>query len=96
MPASAVLAPVVALSVTRPAPVRLVRGSRSCPVCAEGRCADASVCAAEFTARSWIDCRDCGGSGFDTTGFDIWCRVCDGARVVEGSTVVALVAGSAA
>lgn len=83
MPASAVLAPVVALPVTRPEPVRLVRGGRSCPVCAERRCADVSVCAAEFAARSWIECADCGGSGFDTTGFDVWCPVCDGARVLE-------------
>jgi hypothetical protein len=85
MPASAVLARVVALPATHTVPVRLVRGGRVCPVCAEGRCADVSVCAAEFAARSWVDCPQCAGSGFDTTGFDIWCPVCDGARIVEGA-----------
>lgn len=83
MPASAVLVPVVALPVTSPAPVRLVRGGRACPVCAGTHCADAVACAAEFANRSWADCPDCGGSGFDTIGFDIWCPVCDGSCVLE-------------
>jgi hypothetical protein len=83
MPASAVLAPVVALPSARPEPVRLVRGGRACPACAERVCADAGACAADLATRSWANCQDCGGSGYDTTGFDIWCPVCVGSGTVE-------------
>lgn len=75
--------PVTPLVQPRPAPVRLVRGGRACPVCAERRCSDPAACAAEFAARSWGECDDCDGSGFDTLGLDIWCPTCGGARVLE-------------
>ncbi|CAI4157081.1 hypothetical protein CCOS2040_06765 [Streptomyces albidoflavus] len=85
MPATLVVphpAPVSARPVFS-APVRLSRGGGSCPVCAERRCGDAGACATEYANRFWAECADCGGSGFDTLGFDIWCRVCVGARVLE-------------
>jgi hypothetical protein len=84
MPASDLITPVappVFRSTT--APVRLVRGGRACPVCGDRRCAVPTECATEYANRSWGECADCGGSGYDTTGFDIWCRICVGTGVVE-------------
>ncbi|WP_185992964.1 hypothetical protein [Streptomyces sp. 130] len=52
-------------------------------MCAERHCPEPADCAAEFASGAWAECADCGGSGYDTTGFDIWCPVCAGSRVVE-------------
>jgi ribosomal protein S14 len=85
MPAVAVPAVPSALAESQSVrrPVRLVRAGRACPVCGERRCSAPTECANEYANRSWTECADCGGSGYDTTGFDIWCRVCVGTCVVE-------------
>jgi DnaJ-class molecular chaperone len=31
----------------------------------------------------WLECPDCAGSGYDTTGFQIFCPACRGAKVLE-------------
>lgn len=64
--------------------VRKDRTSRECPVCALRRCPTPDRCAAEFTARTWVACFDCAGTGWDSTGQDIWCPTCGGAKVLEG------------
>lgn len=85
MPAAASPAPVIPLRPARTLPIRLVRGGRECPVCAEVRCVAPSDCAAEFTARTWIKCPDCNGSGWDSTGAGIWCPTCVGSTVLEAA-----------
>ncbi|MFF8649933.1 hypothetical protein ACF06D_17120 [Streptomyces griseoluteus] len=83
MPASVVIAPAASSVGSAEAPVRLVRGGRGCPVCGERRCSVPAECANEYANRSWGACDDCAGSGYDTTGFDIWCPVCVGTGTVE-------------
>ncbi|BFV58076.1 hypothetical protein KCMC57_up31800 [Kitasatospora sp. CMC57] len=84
MPAAvALVAPVISLRPVRPEPVRLVRSGRECPVCSEHHPKSSADCSAEFAARSWADCQDCAGTGWDSTGFGIWCLVCGGAKVLE-------------
>ncbi|MFB7779990.1 hypothetical protein [Streptomyces bauhiniae] len=83
MPASVVIAPAASSVEPTVAPVPLVRGGRSCPVCGERRCLVPADCANEYVNRAWGACGDCAGSGYDTTGFDIWCPVCVGTGTVE-------------
>jgi hypothetical protein len=84
MPASDVITPAVSTAVRSSGSfVRLVRGGRACPICAMRRCATPAVCANEYANRSWDECADCGGSGFDSSEFDIWCPVCLGLGVLE-------------
>ncbi|MDX3094552.1 hypothetical protein PV417_08260 [Streptomyces sp. ME19-03-3] len=52
-------------------------------VCGDRRCRDVATCAAYFEARSWMDCPECEGTGYDSTGFQIWCHMCEGGRLVE-------------
>jgi hypothetical protein len=64
MPASAVLAPVVALPALRPGPVRLVMSGRGCPACGDALCKDPGACLLELSAHFWGDCDWCEGSGW--------------------------------
>ncbi len=74
------LSPVPAVPLPKIAHHRSVR---CCPVCAEPRCADADACRAAFDTFDWMDCPACEGTGYDTTEFEIYCPVCDGAKVLE-------------
>ncbi|MEV4612307.1 hypothetical protein AB0K43_06835 [Kitasatospora sp. NPDC049258] len=85
MPAVAVLAsPTVPIPSARPEPVRQSRAGRDCPVCADHHRFAPAACAVEFAARTWITCHDCAGTGWDSTGFNIWCPTCCGNKILEG------------
>ena len=77
-------AALATVPTSRPGVVRWIRGGRSCPVCCEPHCSTPVECADEALTYTWLDCTDCAGSGFDTTGYDIWCQECGGAGVVPG------------
>ncbi|MBQ0982979.1 hypothetical protein KBZ10_00150 [Streptomyces sp. F63] len=36
-----------------------------------------------FGAIEWLECPACAGSGYDTTGFQLYCPDCCGAKVLE-------------
>ncbi|MFC1417273.1 hypothetical protein [Streptacidiphilus cavernicola] len=82
--ALAVVAPVLSVPVAELKPVRVSRAGRECPVCASAPCSSPLDCAAEFSAHVWVACADCAGTGWDSTGMAIWCRVCGGSKIVEG------------
>jgi hypothetical protein len=84
MPVSAVLAPVVALPVTRREPLRLVRSGRGCPSCGDTFCADPADCLRLLTSRPWADCDRCAGTGWaDDDSLSIFCETCTGSGLEE-------------
>ncbi|MEV4915299.1 hypothetical protein AB0K47_00425 [Streptomyces tirandamycinicus] len=84
MPATLYVSPVDLPRIPAlPLPKIVHRSVRCCPVCAEPRCADADECRAAFDTFEWMDCPACEGTGYDTNEFQIFCPVCDGAKVLE-------------
>jgi formate dehydrogenase maturation protein FdhE len=69
---------------TGPSAPRVFRHSfRFCPVCGTPSCPDPEACRRDFENAEWLECPDCAGTGYDTTGFRIFCQVCHGAKVLE-------------
>lgn len=66
-----------------PAPKIVRRSARCCPVCGKLRCLDPDSCRKAFGAIEWLECPACAGSGYDTTGFQLYCSDCGGAKVLE-------------
>lgn len=63
---------------------RIVRRSvRCCPVCGMPSCQDPNACRRDFMSIEWLECPECAGTGYDTTGFQIFCPACRGAKVLE-------------
>lgn len=77
-------------STVPPASTIVRRSARCCAVCGTARCHDAEACRRDFGTIEWLECPDCAGSGYDTTGFRIFCPVCRGAKVLEVEIVEAL------
>ena len=65
------------------APKIVRRSARRCPVCARSRCLDRAACRKAFGTTEWLECPACAGSGYDTTGFQLYCSDCGGAKVLE-------------
>ncbi|MFI1735485.1 hypothetical protein ACH40E_41010 [Streptomyces acidicola] len=65
------------------APKIVRRSARTCPVCGKARCQDANACRTAFGTTEWLECPACAGSGYDTTGFQLYCFDCGGAKVLE-------------
>jgi len=36
-----------------------------------------------FGSTEWLECPTCGGTGYDTTGFQLYCPDCGGAKVLR-------------
>lgn len=66
-----------------PGPKIVRRSSRICAVCGKSRCQDPAACRTVFGATEWLECPACGGSGYDSTGFQLYCLDCGGAKVLE-------------
>ncbi|MFF9262691.1 MULTISPECIES: hypothetical protein [Streptomyces] len=79
--------PVSLIHASRPtgisAPRIIRRTARSCAVCGKTRCQDAKACRTAFGTTEWLECPACAGSGYDTTGFQLYCPDCGGAKVLE-------------
>ncbi|GAB7102899.1 hypothetical protein JCM4814A_12130 [Streptomyces phaeofaciens JCM 4814] len=79
--------PVSLIHAGRPtgvlAPRIIRRTARSCAVCGKTRCQDAKACRTAFGTTEWLECPACAGSGYDTTGFQLYCPDCGGAKVLE-------------
>ncbi|MBA2807327.1 hypothetical protein ACFYYD_31430 [Streptomyces bluensis] len=65
------------------APKIVRRSARTCPVCGKARCQDPVTCRTAFGTTEWLECPACAGSGYDTTGFQLYCFDCGGAKVLE-------------
>ncbi|MCC5032614.1 hypothetical protein DMH02_004950 [Streptomyces sp. WAC 00631] len=65
------------------APKIVRRSLRCCPVCGKAPCANPRACRVAFGAIEWLECPACAGSGYDTTGFQLYCPDCCGAKVLE-------------
>ncbi|MFD0329053.1 hypothetical protein ACFQZC_14900 [Streptacidiphilus monticola] len=72
--------------------LRSVRTGHDCPVCGGFHAQPNAECAAEFAARSWMDCPACEGTGWDTTGMEVFCRTCCGSKLVEAGPIRSAVA----
>ncbi|MFD9721368.1 hypothetical protein [Streptomyces sp. NPDC059076] len=72
------------------APKIVRRTARICPVCGKGRCQDSHACRMAYGATEWLECPACAGSGYDSTGFQLYCFDCGGAKVLEVEIVGAL------
>jgi len=66
-----------------PAPKIVRHSARCCPVCRRTRCLDPVACKTAFGTAEWLECPACAGSGYDTTGFQLYCSDCGGAKVLE-------------
>ena len=66
-----------------PAPKIIRRSARSCAVCGKTRCEDPRSCRLTFGSTEWLECPTCGGTGYDTTGFQLYCPDCGGAKVLR-------------
>lgn len=65
------------------APKIIRHSARRCPVCGKSRCVDPTACRKAFSTTEWLECPACAGSGYDTTGFQLYCSDCGGAKVLE-------------
>lgn len=66
-----------------PTPKIIRRSVRRCPICWKPNCLNPAACKAAFSAAEWLECPACGGSGYDTSGFQLYCPDCGGAKVLE-------------
>jgi hypothetical protein len=63
---------------------KIVRQSaRRCPICWKPSCLEPAACKSAFGTAEWLECPACAGSGYDTTGFQLYCIDCGGAKVLE-------------
>ncbi|NJQ03554.1 hypothetical protein [Streptomyces zingiberis] len=68
----------------RPPAPRIVRtAARCCAVCGLSHCDAPQACRWEYDRTEWLECPDCGGSGYDTTGFRIFCPICRGSKMLK-------------
>ncbi|MGW7349938.1 hypothetical protein [Streptomyces sp. NPDC054784] len=65
-----------------PAPKIIRQTVRVCPVCGTSRCRDESACRTTYSISEWLECPACAGSGYDSTGFQLYCPDCGGAKVL--------------
>jgi hypothetical protein len=72
--------------------IRSVRTGHDCPVCGDSHSQINPECAVEFAARQWTACVECEGTGWDTTGMEIYCRICCGSKLVEAGPIAGAVA----
>ncbi|MEY9849862.1 hypothetical protein [Streptacidiphilus sp. MAP5-3] len=72
--------------------IRSTRTGHGCPVCGDFHGQINPECAAEFASRSWLSCPECEGTGWDSTGMEIYCRICGGSKLVEAADPAGAVA----